>query len=81
MKKTNFFYHLLIGLGLCGLVYCGDGGDRNNSGAQGYDSTTAHDSTSSVHHVDPANAYPQPPVTGSNQDSSRTKDSANKPKY
>jgi hypothetical protein len=80
MKKTNFFYHLLIVLGLCGLMYCGEGGDRNNSGAQGYDSTTT-DSTNSVHHVDPANAYPQPPVTGSDQDSTRTKDSMNRPGY
>ena len=80
MKKTNFFYHLLIVLGLCGLMFCGEGGDRNNSGAQGYDSTTT-DSTNAVHHVDPANAYPQPPVTGSDQDSTRTKDSMNRPGY
>ena len=80
MKKTNLFYHLLIVLGLCGLMFCGEGGDRNNSGAQGYDSTTT-DSTNAVHHVDPANAYPQPPVTGSDQDSTRTKDSMNRPGY
>jgi hypothetical protein len=80
MKKTNFFYHLLIVLGLCGLMFCGEGGDRNNSGAQGYDSATT-DSTNAVHHRDPANAYPQPPVTGSNQDSSRSKDSVNRPGY
>lgn len=83
MKKTNFFYHLLIVLGLCGLVYCGNGHDKNNSGAQGYDSstTTNQDSTNAAHHVDPSNAYPQPPVTGSNQDSSRTKDSQNRAGY
>jgi hypothetical protein len=80
MKNTNFFYHLLIVLGLCGLMFCGEGGDKNNTEAQGYDSTGATgvntDSTNAVHHVDPANAYPQPPVTGSNQDSSRVKDTA-----
>lgn len=82
MKRTNFFYHLLIVLGLCGLMFCGEEGDKNNTGAQGTDSTAINeDSTNAVHHVDPANAYPQPPVTGSNQDSSRTKDSAIKPGY
>jgi hypothetical protein len=82
MKKTNFFYHLLIVLGLCGLMFCGDEADKNNTGAQGTDSTAINeDSINAVHHVDPANAYPQPPVTGSNQDSSRTKDSAIKPGY
>jgi hypothetical protein len=82
MKKTNFFYHLSIVLGVCAFMSCGNEGDRNNSGAQGYDSTaTNQDSTNAAHHVDPSNAYPQPPVTGSNQDSSRTKDSANRPGY
>ncbi|WP_207511348.1 hypothetical protein [Longitalea luteola] len=84
MKRTNYFFHMLIAVGLCGLMYCADDGASKDDGvskdAQGYDSTTAHDqqssdSASAVHHVDPANAYPQPPVTGSNQDSSRTKDS------
>ena len=82
MKRTNFFYHLLVVLGLCGLMFCGGGGDKNNTGAQGYDSTgTNTDSTNAAHHVDPANAYPQPPVTGSDQDSSRIKDSQNRPGY
>lgn len=82
MKRTNFFYHLLIVLGLCGLMFCGEGADKNNTGAQGYDSTgTNTDSINAVHHHDPANAYPQPPVMGTDQDSSRTKDSAIKPGY
>jgi hypothetical protein len=82
MKKTNFFYHLLIVFGLCGFMFCGNGGDKNNSDTQGYDSTsTNQDSINAAHHVDPSNAYPQPPVTGSNQDSSRVKDSANRPGY
>jgi hypothetical protein len=74
MKKTNIFYQLLAGLVICGFVYCGNGGE--NKGAQEYDSTNNNsDSMSAAHDRDPATAYPQPPVTGSNQDSSRTKDS------
>jgi hypothetical protein len=83
MKKTNYFYHMLIALGLCGLIYCGDGGTSKN--AQGYDSSTSenqqnYDSMSSAPHVDPSTAFPQPPVTGSNQDSSHVKDSLKKSK-
>lgn len=75
MKKTNIFYQLLIGLAICGFAYCGNGGE--NKGTTGNDSTIdTSDSMNAVNHVDPANAYPQPPVTGSNQDSSRTKDSS-----
>jgi hypothetical protein len=82
MKKTNYFYQMLVALGLCGLVYCGDGGESKN--AQGYDSSTNenqqnYDSMSSAHQRDPSTAYPQPPVTGSNQDSSRVKDTINRP--
>ena len=79
MKKTNFFYHLLIVLGLCGLMFCGDGGNKDGTGST--DSPATNDSANAVHHVDPANAYPQPPVTGSDQDSSRSKDSVNRPGY
>jgi hypothetical protein len=74
MKKNNIFYQLLAGLAICGCLYCGNGGE--NKGAAGNDSIVNNsDSMDAVNHVDPANAYPQPPVTGSNQDSSRTKDS------
>lgn len=84
MKKTSYFYQMLIVLGLCGLMYCGDGGTSKN--AQGYDSSTHeneqnYDSMSSAHQTDPSTAYPQPPVTGSSQDSTHTKDTANRPKY
>jgi hypothetical protein len=77
MKKTNFLYHLLIVLGLCGFMSCGgnDNGKETGNGAQGYDSTTT-DSANAATHVDPSTAYPQPPVTGSSTDSSRTKDTA-----
>jgi hypothetical protein len=78
MKRTNYFFHMLIVLGICGFMYCGSG--ENKSDTQGYDTSTEtnqmnSDSASSVHHVDPANAYPQPQMPGSDQDSSRTKDS------
>ena len=76
MKKTNIFYQLLIGLVICGFVYCGNGNGGKNDSGQPYDSTNNSDSMSAAHDRDPATAYPQPPVTGSNQDSSRTKDSA-----
>jgi hypothetical protein len=81
MKKTNFFYHLLIVLALCGLVYCGGGGE-NTSEENKADSTGVvnEDSMSSAPHVDPSTAFPQPPVTGSNQDSSHVKDSLKKSK-
>jgi hypothetical protein len=76
MKKTNVLYHLLIGLALCSFTFCGDHGHKN-TGSMGYDSTTNNsDSMSAAHNRDPSTAYPQPPVTGSNQDSSRTKDSS-----
>lgn len=80
MKKTNFFYHLLIILGLCGLVYCGDG-NENTSEGNNVDSTgiVNEDSMNAAHQRDPSTAYPQPPVTGSNQDSSRVKDTINRP--
>jgi hypothetical protein len=73
---------MLIVLGLCGLTYCGDGDASKN--AQGYDSTTMHDqhntdSINAAHQRDPSTAYPQPPVTGSSQDSSRVKDTINRP--
>ena len=76
MKKNNIFYQLLIGVTICGCMYCGNG--TSGDGSQEFDSTAnkSDDSMNAAHHVDPANAYPQPPVTGSNQDSSRTKDSA-----
>lgn len=74
MKKTTVFCQLLAGLAIIGCMYCGNGGEKN--GVEGNDSTMNNtDSMNAANHVDPANAYPQPPVTGSNQDSSRIKDS------
>ncbi|OQP50558.1 hypothetical protein A4H97_01580 [Niastella yeongjuensis] len=77
MKKNNILYQLLTGIAIYGCMYCGNGGE--NKGTAGSDSTNnISDSMNAVNHVDPSNSYPQPPVTGSNQDSSRTKDSSSK---
>ena len=75
--KTNFFYHLLVVLGLCGLVFCGENAGSGNA-TKTADSTQTIDSMNAAHHVDPSTAYPQPPVMGSNVDSSRSKDSIKK---
>lgn len=72
---------MLIVLGLCGLVYCGSGGETKTEGTPDSTGVIDQDSMNAAHHVDPANAYPQPPVTGSNQDSSRVKDTPNRPGY
>ena len=78
-KTTNFFYHMLIVLGLCGFVFCGgnnnngSGDDTKSGGSTGTGATT--DSTHTGDLRDPATAYPQPPVTGTTVDSSRVKDS------
>lgn len=77
MRTTNFFYYMLLMLALTGMMYCGSGNSTED--ANGADSTTMNsDSAMDAHNRDPSTAYPQPPVTGNNQDSSRTKDSANK---
>jgi len=75
MKNTNFFYHMLIVLGLCCFMFCG-GNNNNETGnnTKSGDSTVA-DSTHVGDLRDPATAYPQPPVTGTTVDSSRSKDS------
>lgn len=77
MRTTNFFYYMLIILALTGLVYCGNG-NTDNGDANGTTGNTNSDSVMSAHNRDPSTAYPAPPVTGSNQDSSHVKDSANK---
>ena len=77
MRTTNFFYYMLLILLLTGLVYCGSGNNTDNANAVD-SSSVKNDSTMSAHDKDPSTAYPQPPVTGSNQDSSRTKDSTHK---
>lgn len=88
MKRTNYFYHMLLLLAICGFMYCGGGnsGEPGYDDAQGYDSTAIDDpgntdSLNAAHHRDPSIAFPRPPVTGSNQDSSRVKDTPNRPGY
>ena len=79
MRSTNSFYYMLLILVLTmGMMYCGSDGSGNEN-TDTADSTTLNtDSAMDAHNRDPSTAYPQPPVSGTNQDSSRTKDSANK---
>lgn len=79
MKNTDFFYHMLIALLLCGFMFCDSNNNREQSGS-GVPSpdSLANDSINAAHHSDPSVAYPQPPVTGTTVDSSRSKDSAKK---
>jgi|GEM_PF-2012334 hypothetical protein len=48
---------------------------RNTRGIGDTTTTSASDSTMSAHHRDPSTAFPQPPVSGSQVDSSHVKDS------
>jgi hypothetical protein len=77
MQTSHFFYHMLLILALTTLVYCGNGNNENEH-SNGTTGATNSDSAMSAHNRDPSTAYPAPPVTGSNQDSSYVKDSANK---
>ncbi len=77
MRTTNFFYYMLFILALMGMMYCGSGNNTEDANAAD-SSAVKSDSAMSAHNRDPSTAFPEPPVTGSNQDSSRTKDSANK---
>jgi hypothetical protein len=75
MRTTHFFYYMLIILTLTGLVYCGNGNTNAENGSTTDSTAMKSDSAMSAHNRDPSTAYPEPPVTGSNVDSSRTKDS------
>jgi hypothetical protein len=59
-------------------MYCGNDGSGTGNTGPANSATLNADSAMDAHNRDPSTAYPQPPVSGSNQDSSRTKDSANK---
>ena len=75
MRTTHSFYYMLIILAFTGLVYCGSGNNGTENG-NAPDSTPMNtDSAMDAHNRDPSTAYPAPPVSGSNVDSSRTKDS------
>lgn len=78
MRTTNSFYYMLLILVLTmGMMYCGSDGSADE--VKTADSTTLNaDSAMDAHNRDPSTAYPQPPVSGTNQDSSRTRDSIKK---
>lgn len=77
MRTTNFFYYMLIILALTGMMFCGSDNNNTENGNAADSSSIKSDSAMSAHNRDPSTAYPEPPVTGTNQDSSRTKDSSN----
>jgi hypothetical protein len=76
MRQTNFFYYMVLAFVMSSLMFCGDGANDKDGTATDATGIT-NDTSSHAAHVDPSTAYPQPPVTGSNQDSSRTTDSVN----
>lgn len=79
MRTTNFFYYMLLILALTGMIYCGNDNSNTANGNEPDSTNLQSDSAMSAHNRDPSTAYPEPPVSGTNQDSSRTKDSAQKP--
>ncbi len=62
-----------------GLGSCADDGTTDPEAIKAQDSASL-DSTMPAHVQDPSTAFPQPPVTGTQTDSSRTTDSAKKKK-
>jgi hypothetical protein len=62
-----------------GFVSCADDGTTDPDKIKPADSASL-DSTMPAHVQDPSTAFPQPPVTGTQTDSSRTTDSAKKKK-
>ena len=60
-----------------GLGSCADDGTTDPEDIKAQDSA-AFDSSMPAHVQDPSTAFPQPPVTGTQIDSSRTTDSAGK---
>lgn len=77
MRTTYFFYYMLLILALTGLMYCNSDSNSAEDGNALDSATVKSDSAMSAHNRDPSTAYPEPPVTGTRQDSSRTKDSSN----
>ena len=60
-----------------GFASCADDGTTDPDDIKAQDSASL-DSTMPAHVQDPSTAFPQPPVTGTQTDSSRTTDSARK---
>jgi hypothetical protein len=75
--KTSIVYTVVLAILMSALIACGDGSTGNNINADSA-SKEANDSMNAAHLKDPTTAFPQPPVTGTVIDSSRTKDSTKK---
>ena len=80
MKSDNTFYYMcLVVIGLNFLMYCGGSNTGKDKEVYAPDSTDlTHEDTMSANLRDPASAFPLPPVTGTQIDSSAVKDSSGK---
>jgi len=76
MKSRHLILSLLFALAV-GIGSCTDDGTTDAGDIKPVDSPSL-DSTTPAHVQDPSTAYPQPPVTGSQTDSSRSTDSVKK---
>jgi hypothetical protein len=76
MNARHIIFSTLLAAAV-GLGSCADDGTTDPGDIKAHDSASL-DSTMPAHVQDPSTAFPQPPVTGSQVDSSRTTDSAGK---
>lgn len=78
MRLRHIIFSALLATAV-GFSSCADDGATDPEDIKAQDSATL-DSTMPAHVQDPSTAFPQPPVTGSQVDSSRTTDSLTKKK-
>jgi hypothetical protein len=78
MKARYIIFSALLAAAV-GFSSCADDGTTNPEEIKAQDSASL-DSTMPAHVQDPSTAFPQPPVTGTQTDSSRTQDSLKKKK-
>lgn len=78
MNQRHIIFSVLLAAAV-GLGSCADDGTTNPDEIKAQDSASL-DSTMPAHVQDPSTAFPQPPVTGTQTDSSRTQDSLKKKK-
>lgn len=76
MKARHIIFSALMAIAV-GVGSCADDGTTDPDKIKAYDSASL-DSAMPAHVQDPSTAFPQPPVTGTQIDSSGLKDSANK---
>ena len=76
MRLRHIIFSALLAAAV-GFASCADDGTTDPDDIKAQDSASL-DSTMPAHVQDPSTAFPQPPVTGTQTDSSRTTDSARK---